>query len=105
MPDPTMTTPSELFTHPRPRCVVTTVYSDPAVSLTVQAWRRELCSYYLLFRIANQYSLTLNETAVFYFFRRRAGNFADIWELKRLSDYDKIWYGVVDLWRKGLIDR
>jgi hypothetical protein len=68
MPDPTMTTPSELFTHPRPRCIVTTVYSDPAVSLTVQAWRRELCSYYLLFRIANQYSLTLNETAVFYFF-------------------------------------
>jgi hypothetical protein len=70
MPDPTMTTPSELFTHPRPRCVVTTVYSDPAVSLTVQAWRRNLYSYYLLFRIANQYSLTLNETAVFYFFRR-----------------------------------
>jgi GWxTD domain-containing protein len=45
------------------------------------------------------------ENAVFYFFRKEAGNFADIWELKRLSDYDKIWYGVVDLWRKGLIDR
>ena len=45
------------------------------------------------------------ESAVFYFFRKRAANFADIWELKRLSDYDKIWYGVVDLWRKGLIDR
>jgi GWxTD domain-containing protein len=45
------------------------------------------------------------ENSVFYFFRKRAGNFADIWELKRLSDYDKIWYGVVDLWRKGLIDR
>jgi GWxTD domain-containing protein len=45
------------------------------------------------------------ENAVFYFFRKRAGNFADIWELKRLSDYDKIWYGVVDLWRKGIIDR
>ena len=45
------------------------------------------------------------ENSVFYFFRKRAGNFADIWELKRLSDYDKIWYGVVDLWRKGIIDR
>jgi hypothetical protein len=70
MPDPNLITPSELFTHPRPRCVVTTVYSDPVVSLTVQAWRRDPCSYSLLFRIANQYSLTLNETAVFYFFRR-----------------------------------
>ena len=45
------------------------------------------------------------ENSVFYFFRKQAGNFADIWELKRLSDYDKVWYGVVDLWRKGLIDR
>lgn len=45
------------------------------------------------------------ESAVFYFFRKRAANFADIWELKRLPDYDKIWYGVVDLWRKGIIDR
>jgi GWxTD domain-containing protein len=45
------------------------------------------------------------ESTLFYFFRQDAGNFGDIWELKRLSDYDKIWYGVVDLWRKGLIDR
>ncbi len=45
------------------------------------------------------------ENSVFYFFRKRADNFADIWELKRLGEYDKVWYGVVDLWRKGLIDR
>ena len=45
------------------------------------------------------------ENAVFYFFRRPAGNLADIWELRRQGDYDKIWYGVVDLWRKGIIDR
>ena len=61
---------SDLFTHPRPRCVVTTVYSDPVVNLTVQAWRRDICSWYLLFRIADQYSMSLNETAVFYVFRR-----------------------------------
>ena len=66
-----MATPiSDLFTHPHPRCVVTTVYSDPAVNLTVQAWRRDICSWYLLFRIADQYSMSLNETAVFYVFRR-----------------------------------
>ena len=66
-----MATPiSDLFTHPRQNCVVTTIYSDPVVNLTVQAWRRDLCSWYLLFRIADQYSMSLNETAVFYVFRR-----------------------------------
>jgi GWxTD domain-containing protein len=45
------------------------------------------------------------ETAIFYFFRRKAADLGDIWELRRQGDYDKIWYGVVDLWRKGIIDR
>jgi hypothetical protein len=49
---------------------IATVYTDPATGLTVQAWPRNVISRYLHFRIANQYSLTLNETAVFYFFRR-----------------------------------
>ena len=43
-----------------------TIHRDPAVKLTVQVWRRDLCSWYLLFRIADQYSMSLNETAVFY---------------------------------------
>ena len=50
--------------------VIATVYTDPATGLTVQAWPRNIFSWYLLFRIADQYSMTLNETAVFYFFRR-----------------------------------
>jgi len=50
--------------------LVTTVYANPASGLTVQAWSRSDCSWYLLFRITDQYSLTLNETAVFYMFRR-----------------------------------
>ncbi len=50
--------------------LVTTVYTDPSIGLTVQAWQRSPCSWYLLFRVKDQYSLTLNETAVFYMFRR-----------------------------------
>jgi hypothetical protein len=53
--------------------VVTTVHTDPASGLTVQAWPRSDCSWYLLFRVKDQYSLTLNETAVFYMFRRLTG--------------------------------
>jgi hypothetical protein len=49
---------------------IATVYTDPATGLTVQAWPRNIFSWYLLFRIADQYLLTLNETAVFYMFRR-----------------------------------
>jgi len=45
------------------------------------------------------------ESTVFYFFRKKGDNYSDIWELKRLGDYDRVWYGVVDLWRKGSIDR
>jgi hypothetical protein len=50
--------------------VIATVYTDPAIGLTVQAWPRNNFSWYLLFRVKDQYSLTLNETAVFYMFRR-----------------------------------
>ena len=50
--------------------LVTTVYANPATGLTVQAWPRNIFSWYLLFRVKDQYSLTLNETAVFYMFRR-----------------------------------
>jgi hypothetical protein len=50
--------------------LVSTVYANPASGLTVQAWPRSDCSWYLLFQVKDQYSLTLNETAVFYMFRR-----------------------------------
>ena len=53
--------------------VIATVYTDPATGLTVQAWPRNIFSWYLLFRIADQYSMTLNETAVFYISRRLPG--------------------------------
>jgi len=52
---------------------VTTVYTDPAIGLTVQAWPRNAFSWYLLFRVEYQFFpnlLSLNETAVFYMFRR-----------------------------------
>ena len=49
---------------------VSTVYTDPATGLTVQAWPRNSFSWYLLFRVKDQYSMPLNETAVFYMFRR-----------------------------------
>jgi hypothetical protein len=49
---------------------VTTVYTDLSIGLTVQAWPRNEFSWYLLFRVENQYLMPLNETAVFYMFRR-----------------------------------
>jgi hypothetical protein len=49
---------------------VTTIYADSAIGLTVQAWPRNAFSWYVLFRVKDKYSLTLNETAVFYMFRR-----------------------------------
>jgi hypothetical protein len=48
----------------------TTVYTDPSIGLTVQAWPRNTFSWHLLFRVEDQYSMPLNETAVFYMFRR-----------------------------------
>ena len=49
---------------------VKTVYTDSAIGLTVQAWPRNAFSWNVLFRVEDQYSMPLNETAVFYMFRR-----------------------------------
>ena len=49
---------------------VTAVYTDPSIGLTVQAWPRNSFSWCLLFRVQDQHSMSLNETAVFYMFRR-----------------------------------
>jgi hypothetical protein len=49
---------------------VTTVYTDSAIGLTVQAWPRNSFSWHVLFRVEDQYSMPLNETAVFYMYRR-----------------------------------
>jgi hypothetical protein len=49
---------------------VTTVYTDPSIGLTVQAWHRNSFSWHLLFQVKDQYSMPLYETAVFYMYRR-----------------------------------
>ncbi|HOY95135.1 MAG TPA: GWxTD domain-containing protein, partial [Catalimonadaceae bacterium] len=53
-----------------------------------------------------QYDKTVGgENTVFYFTRRPADKDPNVWELKRYNEYDRIWYGVVELWRKGVINR
>ena len=45
------------------------------------------------------------ENSVFYFSRRNYIKDPNVWELKRFNEYDRVWYGVVELWRKGVINR
>jgi hypothetical protein len=66
--------------------VVTTVYTDPAIGLTVQAWPRNDYSWHLLFRVDDQYSLKLNERAVFYMFRRLTG-----WDMQPAGGWCTKW--------------
>lgn len=53
-----------------------------------------------------QYEKTQNtENTIFYFNRRPYDKDPNVWELKRFNEYDRFWYGVVELWRKGVINR
>lgn len=53
-----------------------------------------------------QYEKTQNtENTIFYFNRKPYEKDPNVWELKRFSEYDRFWYGVVELWRKGVINR
>jgi len=53
-----------------------------------------------------QYEKTANtENTIFYFSRRPYDKDPNVWEMKRFNEYDRIWYGVVELWRKGVINR
>jgi GWxTD domain-containing protein len=53
-----------------------------------------------------QYDKTMgSENTVFYFSPRAAEKNPHVWELKRYNEYDRVWYGVVELWRKGVINR
>jgi len=53
-----------------------------------------------------QYDKSLGgENTVFYFNRRNYVKDPNVWELKRFNEYDRVWYGVVELWRKGVINR
>jgi GWxTD domain-containing protein len=45
------------------------------------------------------------ENTVFYFTRRPDPRSPMVWELKRYNEYDRVWYGVVELWRKGVLSR
>lgn len=53
-----------------------------------------------------QYEKSQNtENTIFYFNRRPNDKNPHVWELKRFNEYDRFWYGVVELWRKGVISR
>jgi GWxTD domain-containing protein len=45
------------------------------------------------------------ENTIFYFSKKQLEKNPGIWELKRYDEYDRVWYGVVELWRKGVINR
>ena len=45
------------------------------------------------------------ENSIFYFNRKNYIKDPNVWELKRFNEYDRVWYGVVELWRKGVINR
>ncbi len=45
------------------------------------------------------------EGALFFFNRKNYQKNPNVWELKRSEAYDRVWYGVVELWRKGVINR
>ena len=53
-----------------------------------------------------QYDKTPNtESTIFHFNRRPYDKDPNVWEMNRYNEYDRIWYGVVELWRKGVINR
>lgn len=53
-----------------------------------------------------QYEKSQNtENTIFYFNRRPLEKDPNVWEMKRFNEYDRFWYGVVELWRKGVISR
>jgi GWxTD domain-containing protein len=45
------------------------------------------------------------EGGMFFFSRKKNENNPNVWELKRNEAYDRVWYGMVELWRKGVINR
>jgi hypothetical protein len=47
-----------------------TVYTDPEIGLIVEAWSRSPCSWYVLFQVSDQHSITLRQKAVWFTFRR-----------------------------------
>ena len=47
-----------------------TVYTDPEIGLTVQTWSRSPCSWYVLFEVSDQLSITLRQKAVWFMFHR-----------------------------------
>jgi hypothetical protein len=53
-----------------------------------------------------EYERTGSEEGVMFFFSRKKNeNNPNVWELKRNEAYDRVWYGMVELWRKGVINR
>lgn len=46
-----------------------------------------------------------SESQIFYFNRKAYEKNPNVWELKRYDEYDRNWYSVVELWRKGIINK
>lgn len=74
--------------------MVMAIYGPPPV--VYRTWDMEIW----------QYDKTPNtENTIFYFGWKPAEKNPNVWEMRRFNEYDRIWYGVVELWRKGVISR
>jgi len=76
------------------RGMVYAIYGQPP--LVYKNWDSEMWQYD---------KSVVGENTVFYFTRHPVEKNPNIWELKRYNEYDRVWYGVVELWRKGVINR
>lgn len=75
------------------RGMVMAIYGPP--ELVFRSWDFEVWQYPKSNRA---------ETPAFYFHRKSLPNGVSIWEMKRFEAYDRIWYGRVELWRKGILN-
>lgn len=75
------------------RGMVMAIYGPP--ELVYRNWDSEVWQYPKSNRA---------EAPAFYFSRRNLPNGVPVWEMKRYEEYDRIWYGRVELWRKGIIN-
>jgi GWxTD domain-containing protein len=74
--------------------MVMAIYGPPP--LVYKNWDQEIWQYDKSMGVEN---------SVFYFNRKNYVKDPNVWELKRFNEYDRVWYGVVELWRKGVINR
>lgn len=76
------------------RGMVNAIYGPP--HMVYKRWDTEIWQYDKMLG---------SESQIFYFIRKPYEKNPNVWELKRYDEYDRNWYSVVELWRKGIINK